>query len=92
MDRRVVRAAAARHDSARSERPALRLVDTVFALAKQVGSLLHATNRRSAGIVDSHVVAVCLPFGGGLVVTSDPDDIEALAAAAPAARIRTFVI
>jgi len=29
-----------------------------------------------------------IPSGGGLVITSDPDDILALAAAAPEARIR----
>lgn len=40
-------------------------------------------------MVEAHVVAVCVPPGGGLVVTSDPDDIAELASAVPAARIRT---
>lgn len=86
---RAVESAVARHDKARSERPALRLVDTDFTLARQVGAILEATGSGSERMVDAHVVAVCLPAGGGLVVTSDPDDIAALAAAAPAARIRT---
>lgn len=64
------------------------MVDTDFALARQVGAVLHAGRSGSEQIVDAHVVAVCIPAGGGLVVTSDPDDIIALAAAVPAARIR----
>jgi hypothetical protein len=47
-----------------------------------------ASRSGSERIVDAHVVAVCLPAGGGLVVTSDPDDIAALAAAVPAVRVR----
>ena len=89
---RALEAAVARHDRGRAERPALRLVDTDFDMARQVGALLHATGSGSERIVDAHVVAVCLPYGGGLVVTSDPGDIAALAAAAPAARIRTAVV
>jgi predicted nucleic acid-binding protein len=87
---RALESAVSRHDRARGERPAVRLVDTDFALARQVGALLHSTGTGSDRLVDAHVVAVCLPTGGGLVVTSDAADIEALAAAAPAARIRTI--
>jgi hypothetical protein len=39
-------------------------------------------------MVDAHVVAVCVLTGRGLVVTTDPDNIAALAGAVPAARIR----
>ena len=85
---RALEAAVARHDRHRGERPPIRLVDTDFALARQVGALLHAARRGSEAIVDAHVVAVCVPSGGGLVVTSDPDDIAGLATAVPAARIR----
>ncbi|MEX2548576.1 MAG: hypothetical protein WD830_12440 [Chloroflexota bacterium] len=51
--------------------------------------ILEATGSGSERIVDAHVVAVCVPAGGGLVVTSDASDIAALAAAVPAARIHT---
>jgi len=85
---RALEATVARHDRQRGEQPPLRLVDTDFTLARQVGAILAATRSASDRIVDAHVVAVCIPPGGGLVVTSDPDDIVALAAAAPAARIR----
>lgn len=67
----------------------MRLVDTDFGLARQVGAILDTSGSGSERIVDAHVVAICLPYGGGLVVTSDPEDIAALASAVPAARIRT---
>jgi predicted nucleic acid-binding protein len=86
---RALEGAVSRHNRALGERPALRLVDTDFDLARRVGAILDATASGSERIVDAHVVAVCIPAGGGLVVTSDPDDIAELAAAAPAARIRT---
>lgn len=86
---RSLEAAIRRHDTARGEQPALRLVDTDFDLARQVGSILEASSSGSERIVDAHVIAVCVPEGGGLVVTSDPDDISALAGAVPAVRIRT---
>ena len=87
---RALEATVARHDRRRGEQPSLRLIDTDFTLARQVGAILHTTRSGSDRIVDAHVVAVCIPPGGGLVVTSDPDDITALAAAAPAARIRVI--
>jgi predicted nucleic acid-binding protein len=86
---RALEAAVARHDRARGERPPLRLIDTDFDLARQVGAILEATRSGSERVVDAHVVAVCVPVGGGLIVTSDPQDIAQLAAAVPAARIRT---
>lgn len=85
---RALEAAVSRHDQQRGERPPIRLVDTDFGLARQVGAILHASRSGSDRLVDAHVVAVCVPSGGGLVVTSDPDDIAALASAVPAARIR----
>jgi predicted nucleic acid-binding protein len=86
---RALEATVARHDRSLGERPALQLMDTDFDLARQVGAILEATGHGSEHVVDAHVVAVCVPLGGGLVVTADPDDISALAAAVPAARIRT---
>ena len=85
---RALEATVSRHDRHRGEQPPLRLVDTDFAVARQVGAILEATRNGSDRIVDAHVVAVCIPPGGGLVVTSDPDDVVALASAVPAIRIR----
>jgi predicted nucleic acid-binding protein len=86
---RALEAAVSRHDRGRGEQPPIRLVHTDFPLARQVGAILHANRSGSDQIVDAHVVAVCVPYGSGLVVTSDPDDIAALATAVPAVRIRT---
>jgi len=86
---RALEAAVSRHDRSRGERPAVRLVNTDFHLARQVGAILDQTRRGTEHVVDAHVVAVCIPSGGGLVVTADPDDIAELAAAVPAARIRS---
>jgi predicted nucleic acid-binding protein len=86
---RALEAAVARRGRGEVERPVLRLVDTDFDLARQTGAILDATSSVSDRIVDAHVVAVCVRAGGGLVVTSDPDDVLALAAAVPAVRIRT---
>jgi hypothetical protein len=66
---------------------AIRRLDTDFALARQVGAILHGAGADTADIVDAHVVATCASAGGGLVVTADPDAIERLAQAVPAARI-----
>jgi hypothetical protein len=68
------------------------LIDTDFDLARRVGTILAASGHGSEHLVDAHVVAVCVPAGGALVVTSDPDDIVGLAAAVPAARIRVAVL
>lgn len=70
----------------------VRLCDTDFLLARQVGAILEATGAGSEDIVDAHVVAVCVPTGAGLVVTSDPDDVTRLAAAVPAVRVRTLAL
>lgn len=67
----------------------MRIVPTDFALARQVGAVLDGAHAGTEDIVDAHVVSVCEPFGGGVVVTSDPDDIRRLAAAVPSIRIVT---
>lgn len=85
---RALEAAVQRHEPGAGERPPLRLVDTHFSLARQVGAILHATSSGSDRIVDAHVVACCIGPGGGLVVTSDPGDILELAEAVPAVRVR----
>ena len=71
-------------------RPAIRLIDTDFLLARQVGAILHAAGSGSADLVDAHVVAVCVAAGGRLVATSDPDDILSLASTVPATRLQVL--
>jgi predicted nucleic acid-binding protein len=89
---RSLEAAVARHNPRQAERPMLRLVDTDFDLARQVGAILHTASSGSERIVDAHVVAVCVPSGGGLVATSDQGDIMELAGAVPAVRIRVIAL
>lgn len=84
---RALEAAVGRHHHRSGERPSLRLVDTDFALARQVGAILEATDSGSERIVDAHVVAVAALAGGALVFSSDPADLAALADAVPAVRI-----
>lgn len=86
---RAVEAAIGRHDRSVGQRPAVRIVDTTFDLARSVGAILARSRASSADIVDAHVVAVAARHGGGLVITSDPEDIARLADAVPAARILT---
>lgn len=89
---RALEAAVARHNPRQAERPMLRLVDTDFDVARQVGAILHASSGGSERVVDAHVVAVCVASGGGLVATSDPDDILELAGAVPAVRVRVVAL
>ncbi len=84
---RRVESVLASHDRSRGEWPPVRVVPTDFALARQVGAVLHATGADTTDIVDAHVVAVCVPYGGGVVLTSDPTDIDRFAEAVPAVRI-----
>ncbi len=86
---RRVETALARYRPTRGQRPPVAVVDTDFVLARQVGAVLHGAEAGSADLADAHVVAVCARRGGGLVITSDPDDIARRAAAVPAARVVT---
>lgn len=54
------------------------------ALARRIGHLLATAGRGSADHVDATVVAVCAAPGGGVVLTTDPDDLSALAGGSPA--------
>ena len=65
------------------------VIPTDEKLARLVGSVLHTTSRGSEHLADAHVVAVCATADVAVVVTSDPDDITALATAVPATRITT---
>lgn len=86
---RAVEAALGRHERARGERPAVAVVDTDLASAKQIGAILHAAGAGTEDLVDAAVVAAAVSRGGGLVVTADPRDIGRLAGVVPAVRIMT---
>lgn len=66
----------------------IRVAETDVRLALLVGALLNDAGRGSADIADAHVVAVCAPAAVALVVTSDPDDISAIASHLPGVRVR----
>lgn len=86
---RAIEAALSRHRRARLSWPAVRIVTTDFALARRVGSILYGASATTADIVDAHCVAIAAAYGGGIVVTADPADIERLASAVPAVRVVT---
>lgn len=67
----------------------INVVPTDERLAKLVGAILHHTRSGSDQLADAHVVAVCTSADNALVMTSDPGDISALAAAVPGTRILT---
>jgi predicted nucleic acid-binding protein len=56
----------------------VRATDRTF--ARLVGGVLAGAGLGSEFIVDAHVIAAALETGGGLVLTSDPGDLERLAA------------
>ncbi|MGH3950509.1 MAG: PIN domain-containing protein [Pseudonocardiaceae bacterium] len=67
----------------------IRIVPTDERFAKLVGAILHDTGSSSEHIADAHVVAACTTNDTAIVLTADPDDIAALAAAVPGTRIVT---
>lgn len=77
---RQVESFLARHSLGRKQQSPIRIVDTDFSLARLVGTVLESSKAGSQDIVDAHVVAVCVSRGGGLIVTSDPDDLHRLSA------------
>jgi predicted nucleic acid-binding protein len=86
---RAVEAVLSRGRHPGNKQPAVRLVPTDFELARRVGSILHGAAAETADVVDAHVVAVAVSLGGGIVITSDPVDVQRLAAAVPAVTIVT---
>lgn len=65
------------------ERASLDSRDTDRHLARIVGGVLAGADAGSSMIVDAHVVAIAVEAGGGVVVTGDEKDLEALAAPYP---------
>lgn len=70
----LVDALLARHEEAITCR------DTDRNLARFVGAVLHTAGVGSEYIVDAHVVAIATEAGGGMLLTSDADDLSRLAA------------
>lgn len=70
----LVDALLARHEEAITCR------DTDRNLARFVGAVLHTAGVGSEYIVDAHVVAIAAEAGGGMLLTSDADDLSRLAA------------
>jgi predicted nucleic acid-binding protein len=77
---RQVESLLARHDPQRKQRSPIRVVDTNFALARLVGTVLEASRAGSEDLVDAHLVAVCIDRGGGLILTTDLLDLQRLSA------------
>lgn len=63
------------------------VVPTGFALARQVGAILHAAGSDSQYLADAHPVALGVVAGGGVIATSDPNGLEWLADTVPAVRL-----
>ncbi len=84
---RAVESALRRYDGRQGHRPAVRVLVTDFPLARRVGAILHGSEADTGDLVDAHLVAACADAGGGLVISSDPDDIQRLSQAVPGVRI-----
>ncbi len=59
------------------------VVTTGARTARIAGHLLSAAGAGSEAAIDALVVATAVRFGGGVVVTHDPDDLRHLAADSP---------
>jgi predicted nucleic acid-binding protein len=67
-------------DACLSRETGLHVRVTDRAIARLVGSVLSGARAGSALIVDAHVVAAAIEAGGGIVLTSDPEDLRRLSA------------
>jgi predicted nucleic acid-binding protein len=70
-------------DACLSRETGLRIRDTDRPLARLVGGVLAGAGVGSEYMVDAHVVAAAVESGGGVCLTSDPEDLTALSAAYP---------
>jgi len=64
----------------REEPHGMALRDTDRGFARLVGGLLAEAGVGSAHLADAHAVAAAVEVGGGVVLTSDPDDLSRLGA------------
>lgn len=70
-------------DACLSRETGIHVRETDRGLARLVGGVLTAARADSADLADAHVVAVAVEAGGGVVITSDHDDLQRLAASYP---------
>ncbi len=67
-------------DACLSRETGIQVRVTDRSMARLVGSVLAGARAGSALIVDAHVVAAAVEAGGGIVLTSDPEDLRRLSA------------
>jgi hypothetical protein len=67
-------------DACLSRETGIAIRDTDRALARLVGAVLASARAGSELIVDAHSVVVAVEAGGGIVLTTDPADLNRLAA------------
>lgn len=83
-----------RHDQALdaclARYPGIQVADTTRSLAKRIGNLLARAGRGSADHVDAAVVAVAAGVRSAVILTSDPDDLTAIAGSLPGLAIRSL--
>jgi predicted nucleic acid-binding protein len=70
-------------DACLARETGLNVRDTDRKLAKLVGSALASAQLGSSHIVDAHLVATAAEVGGGVILTTDSQDLSRLAAAYP---------
>lgn len=68
-------------DACLSRETGIRVRDTDRSLARIVGGVLAAANLGSQHLADAHVIAAAVDLGGGITLTTDPEDLGRLAAA-----------
>lgn len=68
-------------DACLSRETGIRVRDTDRLMAKLVGGVLAAAKAGSEYLADAHVIAAAVDLGGGIALTTDPDDLGRLAAA-----------
>ena len=66
-------------DACLSRETGIRVCSTDRVLARLVGGVLAAADAGSEHLADAHVIAVAVDFGGGVALTTDPDDLGRLA-------------
>jgi predicted nucleic acid-binding protein len=68
-------------DALLSRETGIQVRDTDRPFARLVGGVLTAARAGSVLLADAHVVAAAVEAGGGIALTTDPDDLGRLAAA-----------
>lgn len=68
-------------DACLSRETGIGVRDTDRPMARLVGGVLAAASADTQHLADAHVVATAVDLGGGIALTTDPEDIGRLAAA-----------